>query len=139
MRRLTAAAVMLLSAASIAMAQDVKPAIFIPPTGDGFDIYIAAAMTKKSVPATVVTSADHARLTLKAAPVQVQRDSTRMKVAKCFLQSCANTQDKASVSVQLVDHNGAVVWSYAVDNDDSSKKDMAEAIAKRLKRDYFRQ
>ena len=138
-RRLLTVGILLLCTTAPVFAQDVKPAIFIPPTGDGFDVYIAAAMTKKNVPATVVTSAAGALLTLKAAQVQVQKESTRMKFAKCLMQSCANTDDKASTSVELLDRGGAVVWSYAVDSDDGGKKEMAETIAKRLKRDYFRQ
>jgi hypothetical protein len=138
-RRLLTIGVFLLCTASPVFAQDLRPAIFIPPTGDGFDVYIAAAMTKKNVPATVVTSPDHALLTLKAAQVQVQKESGRMKLVKCVMQSCANTDDKASTSVQLLDRGGIVVWSYAVDGDDGGKKSMAETIAKRLKRDYFRQ
>lgn len=139
MKRLLTVGIFLLCSVSTVFAQDDKPAIFIPPTGDGFDVYITAAMTKKNVPATVVTSADGASLTLKAAQVQVQKESARMKVAKCIVQSCADTDDKASASVQLIDRGGVVVWSYAVDSDDGSRKSMAETIAKRLKRDYFRQ
>lgn len=139
MRRLLTVGLFLLCSGSTVFAQEVKPAIFIPPTGDGFDVYIAAAMTKKNVPATVVTSADNALLTLKAAQVQVQKESPRMKLVKCVMQSCANTDDKASTSVQLLDRGGVIVWSYAVDSDDGSKKSMAETIAKRLKRDYFHQ
>lgn len=139
MKRILSTGFFLICATTSVFAQDVQPAIFIPPTGDGFDVYIAAAIAKKNVPATVVTSPGDARLTLKAAQVQVQKQSARMKLAKCFLQSCANTEDTASTSVQLLDREGAVLWSYAIDHDDGSKKSMAEAIAKRLKRDYFRQ
>lgn len=121
------------------LAQDGQPAMFIPPTGDGFEVFIAAAMAKKNVPATVVTSPDSAKLTLKAAQIAVKKESTKMKLAKCIMQSCANIGDTASTSVQLLDEEGAVLWSYALDRDDSTRKEMAETIAKRLKRDYFKQ
>ena len=129
----------LMCASTGLLAQESRPALFIPPTGDGFDVYIAAAIAKKNVPARVVTSPDAAKLTLKAAQVQVRKDSARMKFAKCILQSCANTEDTASTAVQLLDRKGTVLWSYAIDRDDGSKKSMAETIAKRLKHDYFRQ
>jgi hypothetical protein len=139
MRRLLATGLFLLFAGTPLFGQLDKPGIFIPPTGDGFDVYIAAAMVKKNVPATVVSTPKGAHLTLKAAQVEIQRDSAKMKFAKCLLQSCANTEDRATTSVQLLDGSGAVLWSYAVERDDSSKKSMAETIAKRLKRDYFGQ
>jgi hypothetical protein len=139
MKRLLTTGLFLLCAGTQLFGQMDRPGIFIPPTGDGFDIYIAAAMAKKNVPANVVTTAAGARLTLKSAPIQVQKDSTKMKLAKCFLQACANTEDRANTSVQLLDDRGAVLWSYAVESDDASKKAMAETIAKRLKRDYFGQ
>jgi len=138
MKPLLRASLLLMCTASGAWAQE-KPAIFVSPTGDGFDVYLTAAMNKKNVPATVVTTSSGATLTLKAAQVQVQKESARMKVMKCVMQSCANTEDKASTSVQLMDKTGAVLWSYALDSDDASRKSMAETIAKRLKHDYFRQ
>lgn len=121
------------------LAAQHKPALFVAETGDGFDMYLTAALEKKNVPATVVSSSSAAELTLKAAPVQVQKESTRMKVVKCIMQSCENTDDKASTSVKLVDRHGVVLWSYAIEYDDSSRKSMAETIAKRLKKEYFRQ
>jgi hypothetical protein len=121
-----------------ASAQTTRPAVFIPPTGDGFESYLAAAMVKKGVPVTVVDASERATLTLRAGRVQVQKETGRMKVMKCVMQSCANTEDKASAAVQLVNHEGTVVWSYAVDGDRGEEKSMAETIAKHLKNDYFR-
>ncbi len=139
MKRFFSTALFIICASTGVVGQADKPAIFIAPTGDGFDMFVAAALAKKNVPATVVTSAEKAQLTLKATPVQVQKESTRMKVVKCIVQSCANTEDKSSASVQLVDRKGVVLWSYATDDDDSSRKSMAESIAKHLKKEYFRQ
>ena len=137
MKRLIATLVVILSAAPAVFAQNAKPAIFISPTGDGFDTYIAAALTKKNVPATVATSADSAQLTLKATPIEVKK--VHMKFGGCVLAACGSN-DKLGPSVQLLDHDGAVIWSYAVETDDeSTKKEMAEEIASHLKRGYFRQ
>lgn len=138
MKRLLCTALFVVCATAGVIGQDDRPSIFISPTGDGFDLFVAAALAKKNVPATVVTSADQAQFTLKATPVQVKKESTGMKVVKCFMQSCANTGDKASASAQLLDRRGTVLWSYATDDDDSSKKSIAESIAKHLKKEYFR-
>jgi hypothetical protein len=40
--------------------------LYIPPTADGFEVYLAAAMSKKNVPVSVSTVVDKADLTLKA-------------------------------------------------------------------------
>ena len=139
MRRLFSTAVFIVCATTGTIGQAARPAIFITPTGDGFDLFVAAALARKNVPATVVTSPDGAQLTLKTTPVEVQKESARMKVVKCLMQSCANTEDKASASAQLLDRKGIVLWSYATGDDDSSKKAIAESIAKHLKKEYFRQ
>lgn len=136
-RLLATTALFIVCATSVVIGQDDKPSIFISPTGDGFDLFVAAALAKKNVPATVVTSQSGAQLTLKATPVQVQKESTKMKVVKCIMQSCANTEDKASASAQLLDRKGIVLWSYATDDDDTSRKSMAESIAKHLKKEFF--
>ena len=135
MRRLFAV-IALLTLASIAVAQEARPAIFIPPTGDGFDVYMATAMAKKGVPATVVMSAESAQMTLKTA---LMPEHKRLKFGGCVMGACGGSKIP-SASVQLLDRDGAVVWSFAMETDDeSTKKEVAEEIAKHLKRDYFRQ
>jgi hypothetical protein len=138
MKRMLASGLVVFCASTGLLAQSARPAIFIPPTGDGFDVYIAAAIQKKNVPAAVVSEPRDANLTLKAAQVEYQKESKKMKVAKCLIQACANSGDKGSASVQLLDRRGSVVWTYAVDGDDTSKKELAEMIASKLKKDYFR-
>jgi hypothetical protein len=102
------------------------------------EVLIAAALTKKNVPATVATSADAAQLTLKATPIQVRK--VRVKFSACVLAACGNSNDKSGPGAQLLDRDGAVIWTCAVETDDeSTKKEVAEEIASRLKRDYFRQ
>ena len=130
---------MLLACAAQASAQNGGACIHIVPTGDGFENYLAAAMAKKRVPAQVVERADRATLTLKASPVQVRKDSTGTKVAKCVFGGCEGIDGRASTSVKLVDHAGTVVWSYSVTGDRDEQSRMAEAIAKRLKSEYFHQ
>lgn len=138
MKRTLAAGLVVLCASTLLLAQSARPAIFIAPTGDGFEVYIAAAIQKKNVPASVVTEAKDATLTLKAAQVDYKKQSKGMKVTKCLIQACANTGDKGSASAQLLDKRGAILWTCAVDDDDTSKKELAEMIASKLKKDYFR-
>jgi len=123
----------------VASAQSNFPTLFIQPTEDGFETYITAAMLKKKVPVTVVTKADGADLALKAADVEVQKETTGSKVVKCLFASCAGTEDKASTSVQLT-KGDAVVWSYSVNKGRGAKnrQSMAEAIAEHLKGDYLK-
>ena len=130
---------LLLLTASRASAQNGGAAIHIAPTGDGFDNFIAAAMAKKHVPAALVDNADRATLTLKASPLQGRKDSTIAKVMKCATAACEGVDGRASTSVKLVDRDGTIVWSYSVSGDQDEKDRIAEAIAKRLKSEYFRQ
>jgi hypothetical protein len=113
--------------------------IYVAATDDGFQTYIVAAILKKKVPANVIERADLATLTLKAAQVDVQKETTGSKVVKCLFAYCADTADKASTSVQLVDSNGTIVWSYSVNKARGAKnrQSMAEAIASHLKSEYF--
>lgn len=126
---------------SLAAESSTDPAIQIKPTGDGFESYLAAALAKKHVPARIVESEERATFTLKATSVTTRKDNAGAKVMKCVFNNCAGINGDSSVSVQLVDRDGTVVWSYAVNRggDDNDRKSMAEDIAKRLKKDYFRQ
>jgi hypothetical protein len=78
-------------------------------------------------------------LTLKASPLQVHKDSASTKAMKCLLDDCDGIDGRASASVKLVDREGTIVWSYSVNGDQDDRNRMAEAIAKRMKSDYFRQ
>jgi hypothetical protein len=101
------------ASAQTAVILAAKPAIYIAPTGDGFEVDLAAAIAKKEVPARVVENAEYAVFRLNAA--------------------------QASTSVQLVDSQGTVHWSYSVNKGRSAKnrQSMAEAIAKHLKSEFF--
>lgn len=114
--------------------------IFITPTADGFEVYLAAAMSKKKVPVSVSTIADKADFTLKASEVEVQKVGTGTKVLNCLFLYCGGNSDKGTTSVQLVDKEGLVVWSYSVNKGrgEKNKQSLAEAIAKHLNDDYLK-
>jgi len=116
------------------------PMIYVEPTADGFETYIVAAIIKKKVPASVVQKSEMATLTLKPAKVEEHKDATSTKVVKCIFGTCGNT-DQANTSVQLVDGNGVIVWSYSVNKSrgEKNRQSMAEAIASHLKSEYFHQ
>lgn len=130
--------ILVLSAAlalgSVAFAQPPARTIYIQPTSDGFQTYLAAAIHKKKVPASVVINPEGATFTLTAAAVEVEKVSTGKKLVNCLFVYCAGSEDKASTSVTLTDASGAVVWSYAVNKGRGAKnrQSMAEAIAKHL-------
>jgi hypothetical protein len=118
-----------------------KPSVYVTPSDDGFDVYVAAALIKKEVPVKVLSKPENATYTLRAASVDIQKETGTSKVVKCLFASCSGIEDKASTSVQLIDGDGAIVWSYAVNKGRGAKnrQSMAEAIAKHLKSDFFHQ
>src|SRR4051812_44432366 len=109
--------------------------LYITPTQDGFEVYLAAAMTKKQVSVTITTDAAKADYTMKASDVEVTKVTTGTKVLSCLFAYCAGTEDKGSTSVQVVDSNGTVKWSYAVNKGRGQKnrQSLAEAVAKHFK------
>lgn len=114
--------------------------IYITPTADGLEVYIAAAIVKKKVPVRVSTIAENADFTLKASEVEVQKVGTGAKWVNCLFAYCAGNSDKGSTSVQLVDREGIVQWSYSVNKGrgEKNKQSLSEAIAKHLLNDYFK-
>jgi len=121
---------------STAFAQVTRPTIYIEPQ-NGFETYLAAAFSKKGVPADVVTDQTKATYVLKTAPVEIQKESTGGKVARCLFASCAGIEDKGSVSVQLIDTSSTkMLWAYSVNKQRGGGKNqqsMAEAVAKHCK------
>ena len=119
-----------------AFAQLARPAVYIEPQ-QGFDTYLAAALTKKGVAVDVVTDATKATYVLKSAPVEVQKESTGSKVARCLFAYCAGIEDKGSVSVQLIEVSSSKeLWAYSVNKQRGGGKNqqaMAEAVAKHFK------
>jgi hypothetical protein len=113
-------------------AQKVK--IYIQPD-NGFETYVSAAITKKDVPAVVVSEAEAATFILQPTPVEVKTESTGSKVARCLFLYCAGIQGEQTVSVQLFNpRTKAAVWAYTVRKYDAhAYQSSAEAIAKHLK------
>lgn len=126
----------LLLASMTALAQTSRPSVYIEPQ-NGFETYLAAAISKKHVPVDVVTDAKKATYVLKAAPVEIKQESTGGKIARCLFAYCAGIEDKGSVSVQLIDVNSSkMMWAYSVNKQkggDKNQQSMAEAVAKHLK------
>ena len=117
------------------------PTVFITPTKQGFEVYLAAALAKKQVPVAVVTQPEVATYTLKASEIDVSKENTGSKFARCLFAYCAGIEDKGAVSVQLIEDN-VIRWSYSVNKGRGSQKNkqaLAEAVAKHLKHEYFRQ
>jgi len=114
--------------------------LFVTPIEDtDFHVFIAAAMTKKGVPVDITMKPENADLILTASAIEVEKQSTGSKWARCIFASCAGIQDKSNVSVQIADREGLVRWSYAVNKGrggQKNKQSMAEAIAKHFKDAY---
>jgi hypothetical protein len=130
---------LVLTFASLAIAQDL-PTVYITPTEEGFEVYMSAAISKKKVPIHIVEKAEDAQYVLKAARVEEEKVTTGKRLVNCLFAYCAGNEDKASVSVTLV-REGRVVWSYAVNKGRGSKnrQSMAEAVAKHMKDEYFKE
>jgi malate/lactate dehydrogenase len=113
-----------------------RPAVYIEPQ-QGFETYLAAAMSKKNVPADVVTDQAKATYVLKSAPVEVKTESTGGKIARCMFASCVGIEDKGNVSVQLIETSSTkMLWAYSVNKQRGGSKNeqsMAEAVAKHFK------
>jgi len=122
--------------ASTAFAQVSRPSVYIEPQ-NGFETYLAAAFAKKGVPADVVTDKEKATYVLKSAPVEIQKESTGGKVARCLFASCVGIEDKGNVSVQLIEASSTkMLWAYSVNKQRGGAKNeqsMAEAVAKHFK------
>src|SRR5437870_12002953 len=83
-------------------AQLGRSTVYIEPQS-GFETYLAAAISKKSVPVDVVTDQTKETYLLKATPVEIKTESTGGKIARCMFAYCAGIEDKGNVSVQLIE------------------------------------
>lgn len=126
----------LLFLTSMSFAQVPRPTVYLEPQ-QGFETYIAAAITKKSVPVDVVTDQTKATYVLRSAPVEVKSESTGGKIARCLFASCSGIEDKGNVSVQLIEVSSTkMIWAYSVNKQKGGSKNqqsMAEAVAKHFK------
>ena len=116
--------------------QLARPTIYVEPQ-QGFETYLAAAISKKNVPVDVVMDETKANYVLKPAPVEIKTESTGGKIARCLFAYCAGIEDKGNVSVQLIQTSSSkVMWAYSVNKQKGGSKNsqaMAEAVAKHLK------
>ena len=121
-----------------AAGQQQVPSVYITPTGDGFEVYLAAALVKKEVPLTVLDHQEGATYTLTAAQVETKQVGGGTKLVNCLFAYCAGNADKGNTSVQLVEA-GVIKWSYSVNKarGEKNRQSMAEAIAKHLKSEFF--
>jgi hypothetical protein len=112
-------------------------AIFIEPQ-DGFESYISAAFFKKRVPAAIVTDKQNATLILKSGSIATQEEKSGLgKLARCAYALCVGIDGSQTVSVELMDRAGQIVWAYSVRKMGAeSYQSSAEAIAKHL-RDFL--
>ena len=118
------------------LAQLARPTVYIEPQ-NGFETYLAAAISKKNVPVDVVEDKSKASYVLKSTPIEIKTESTGGKIARCLFASCVGIEDKGNVSVQLIDSSSSkMLWAYSVNKQRGGSKNqqsMAEAVAKHLK------
>ena len=121
---------------SLSLAQLSRPTVYIEPQ-NGFETYLSAAFGKKGVPVDVVADQSKATYIVKSTPVEIQKESTGGKVARCLFAYCAGIEDKGNVSVQLIETSSTkVLWAYSVNKQRGGAKNeqsMAEAVAKHFK------
>jgi hypothetical protein len=139
----TSAIVVTLAALAIgatSLSAQSRPTLYIEPTTDQFEVYLAAAMSKKKVPVLLIITPTDATYRLNTAGIDEEVVGTGRRVVNCLFASCSGNDDKASTSAQLVDASGVIVWSYAVNKGRGAKnrQSMAEAIAEHLKNDYLK-
>lgn len=119
----------------VSQAQTTRPVLFIE-ASDGFEVAVAAAITKKHVPVDVTTDRAKATLILHSSNVdqKIDTDKTGTKVAKMIFG--VPTILPGSVSVQLQDLDGKVLWGYnctKARGKERNVQSLSEAIAKHLK------
>jgi hypothetical protein len=111
-----------------------NPLIYIEPQG-GFESFITAAFFAKHVPAVVAKDKDNAVFTLKSGTFSTQEERSGLgKLARCAYALCVGIDGSQTVSVELIDATGQIVWAYSVRKIGSvNYQSSAEAIAKHLK------
>ena len=98
-----------LTLGSSVFAQSAQPTLYITPTPDNFEVYLAAAIVKKKTPVTVVTKQESADYVLQASAVEIQQQSGASKVARCLFAYCNGIEDRGTTSVQVT-QGERVVW-----------------------------
>jgi len=130
------AVLFVLFTSSLSFAQLSRPTVYLEPQ-QGFETYLAAAFAKKGVPVDVVTDDTKATYVLKSAPIETKQESTGSKITRCLFAYCAGIEDRANVSVQLIETTSTkMLWAYSVNKQRGGSKNqqsMAEAVAKHFK------
>jgi hypothetical protein len=121
-------------------AQVENKRLYVEPA-EGFEVFISAAIAKKKVAIDVVTDVEKADYVMKTSAIEVEKVGTGAKWVNCLFAYCAGNSDKGNTSVQVIDKEGVVRWSYAVNKGRGAKnkQSMAEAIAKHFKSEFLRQ
>jgi hypothetical protein len=102
--------------------------VFIEPMG-GFETYLSAALQKKHVPLTIITSKERADFVITGAS-----DTKKAGWAKIIFMGNLHSDEEASVTM-INNKTGAVVFAYAVNKKNTlhGQQTSAEACAKHLK------
>jgi hypothetical protein len=103
--------------------------VFIAPMPDNFDQYLKDAISKKSVPITLVDNRDQAEFEITGYS-ETQKAST----AKKLIMGSWHSRESASVKVANL-KTGIIAFAYSYNNDNSAhgKRSSSEACAKHLK------
>jgi hypothetical protein len=103
--------------------------VFVSPMPDGFDTYLKAALEKKKVPVTIVTSKD-------AADFEITGSSETQKAgtAKKLIRLDWHSDEEASISITNL-KSSEIVFAYSVNKQSSAhgKQSTAEACATHIK------
>jgi hypothetical protein len=118
--------------AGFAAERGVDGPIFIEPA-QGFEVYLAAGMTKKQVPAHF--TADKAARYVLRSTSDAQLESTGGKLVRCVFLYCVGLNGTSTAGVTLVDTTTQeILWSYEVQKRGAHNyQSRAEAVAKHLK------
>ena len=103
--------------------------VFVGLMADDFDTFLKAAIAKKKVPVTIVTSKELADFEITGSS-----ESEKASTAKKIFLGSFHSSEQASISVTDL-KSSEVVFAYSVNKSDSAhgKQSTAEACAKHLK------
>jgi len=96
---------------------------------DDFDSYLKAALTKKKVPFSVVSSKEDADLEITGTS-----ETQKAGAAKMIFRGSFHSDEQASISIADI-KSGEIVFAYSVNKKDSlhGKQSTAEACAVHIK------
>ena len=102
--------------------------LFLAPTANGFELYVAAGLEKKKVPVVIVTDRDKADYEMSAVS-----DSDKAGWAKMLFLGSQQTNETASIKIVNL-QTGNIVFAYSVNKTNSirGKQSAGEAVAKHI-------